>query len=254
MRLFWETFQPSTALFVLFGLGIVVIVLRQRRAGAWLTGIAAALFAIIVLLPVSSFLVVTLETRFPAPRLPDKVDGIIMLGGALNSHTTERWGRPQVNHHAERIIEAMVLARRYPDAVLLISGGHYDPEERLPEADIARSLMKELGQPEGRAVFEDKSRTTWENGVLSRALVHPRKGQTWLLVTSAQHMPRAVGVFRQLDWDVIPYPVDYMSDGEVRWAFDSVGYRLAAFDAVTREWMAMIVYHLKGRTPAFFPG
>ncbi|MGE0666646.1 MAG: YdcF family protein [Sphingomonadales bacterium] len=254
MRLLWETFQPSTSLLLLFALGLLLTAAGHRRIGRWLLLAAGIPLAAILALPVSNGLLVALETRFPQPVLPERVDGIIMLGGALNSHATDRWGRPQINHHGERLFEAMVLARRYPDATLLISGGHYDADERLPEAAIARQILRELRQMPKHVVFEDKSRTTWENGVLSREAVGPRPGQNWVLVTSAAHMPRAVGVFRKLGWEVIPYPVDYQSDGTVRWRFNSAGYQLAAFDSVAREWMALIVYRLEGKSSALFPG
>jgi uncharacterized SAM-binding protein YcdF (DUF218 family) len=74
-----------------------------------------------------------------------------------------------------------------------------------------------------------------------------------VLVTSAFHMPRAVGVFRKLGWQVIPYPVDYYTRGNVTFEFQSVGYRLAEVDYVVREWMALAAYHLMGRTSELFP-
>ncbi|MEN3974414.1 YdcF family protein [Emcibacter sp. SYSU 3D8] len=253
MRLLWDIFQPSNSLFLAFALGFVLLVAGHRRAGKWLMSLSVIAFAAIMVLPLSSYLMVTLETRFPASELPEKVDGIITLGGALNSRSTQRWGRPQMNEHAERLTEAITLSQRYPDAALLISGGHYDPADTLAEAEIARGLLSELGHPLDHTMFEGKSRTTWENGVLSRDLVKPAPGETWVLVTSSFHMPRAVGVFRELGWQVIPYPVDYFTDGSVRWDLDNVGYRLGEFDYVVREWAALVAYHLMGRTPELFP-
>lgn len=253
MRLLWEVFQPSNSLFLLFALGFALRLVGRRRIAGWLMSISFAIFAAIMVLPVSNYLMVRLETRFPAPALPAHIDGIISLGGALDSRTTDRRRQPQINKHAERLTEAMTLSRRYPEATLLLSGGHYDPDDRLPEADIARDLLVALGHPPDRMLLEDKSRTTWENGVLGREVARPKPGQTWVLVTSAFHMPRAIGVFRKLGWQVIPYPVDYVTDGVTNGSFVSVGHRLAQFDFVVREWMALLAYHLKGRTSALFP-
>lgn len=253
MRLLWDVFQPSNSLFLLFALGVVLRLSGRRRIAAWLMSLSFAAFAAIMVLPVSNTLMARLETRFPAPALPAHVDGIIVLGGALNSATTDRWRRPQINNHAERLTEAMTLSRRHPEAALLLSGGHYDPDDRIPEARIARDLLVELGHPPDRMLLEDRSRTTWENGVLSREIAGPKPGQTWVLVTSAFHMPRAVGVFRKLGWQVVPCPVDYFTDGTTSGPFVSVGHRLAQFDFVAREWMALVAYHLKGRTSALFP-
>jgi uncharacterized SAM-binding protein YcdF (DUF218 family) len=249
LRLLWDVFQPSNSLFMLFALGFVLRFAGRRRIAAWMMSISFAVFAAIMVLPVSSYLATTLETRFPAPALPAHVDGIITLGGPINTRASEQWGRPQINGHVERLTEAMMLSRRYPEATLLISGGHYDPSDRLSEAPVARDLLVELGHPAERMLIEDRSRTTWENGVFSRELAQPKPGQVWVLVTSAFHMPRAVGVFRALGWQVIPYPADYFMNQSVV----SVGHRLAQFDIVTREWLALAAYHLKGRTSSLFP-
>jgi uncharacterized SAM-binding protein YcdF (DUF218 family) len=249
VRLLWDLFQPSNALFILLVLGGLCRLAGRRRVGAWLLGISTAGLAAIVLLPLSSLLASPLETRFPQPRLPAHVDGIITLGGVISSQGTERWHQPQLNEHAERLTEAIALARRHPEATLLVSGGHWDPDDRRGEAEIARDLLVQLGQPLDRALFENNSRTTWENAVFSHDLARPRPGQAWVLVTSALHMPRAVGVFRAVGWDVIPYPVDYMP--RPSWA--GVGYRLDAFDAVVREWAALAMYHARGRTQTLLP-
>jgi uncharacterized SAM-binding protein YcdF (DUF218 family) len=254
MRLIWALFQPSNSLALVALAGAALLLAGRRRAGTWLTAIAAGLFAAIMLLPLPGALMLPLETRFPLPALPAHVDGIITLGGSLNSRKTDRWGRPQLNEHAERLTEAAVLARRYPDATLLISGGHWDPDDRLAEADVAARFYRELGVPTNRVLIENRSRTTWENGVFSRDLARPRSGQTWILVTSSYHLPRAVGVFRELGWDVIPYPTDYQTDGRVGWGrIDSVGERLEAVDFALREWLALAAYRLQGRTSELFP-
>ena len=206
-----------------------------------------------VLLPVYTMLAVPLETRFPPPALPDRIDGIITLGGALGSRGLERWGQPQMNEHGERVTEAIALSRRYPDALLVVSGGHWNPKARYGEAEIARRVLADLGHRPEHVIYENESRTTWENAVLSQGLVKPKPGQTWVLVTSALHMPRAVGVFRRLGWEVIPYPVDYITDGTVRFGLESAGYRLDRTDFTVREWLALASYYLQGRTSELLP-
>lgn len=254
MKLAWAIFQPSNSLFLLLALGLILRMTRRRTAGKWLVSLSVIGFTAIMVLPLSGYMMMVLETRFPRPVLPAQVDGIITLGGAINTRTTDHWGRPQLNERVERLTEAIALARRYPRATLLVSGGHWSPKDRLGEAEVARTLFGQLGQPVGRAVFENRSRTTWENAVFSKALARPRPGEKWVLVTSAFHMPRAVGVFRRLGWEVIPYPVDYYTTGtiDLDWS-GSVGERLAAFDFIAREWMALAAYHLRGRTSELFP-
>ena len=121
-----------------------------------------------------------------------------MLGGAVDQNLTEARGIPALNGAAERMTEFVVLARRYPEAKLVFTGGQGSlVHGGTTEADVARRLFDALGVPEARVTYEDEARNTWENALLTRRLVEPKPGETWLLVTSASHMPRSVGAFRQ---------------------------------------------------------
>ena len=77
------------------------------------------------------------------------------------------------------------------------------------EAAATRGCSSRDGLDARRILVETRSRNTYENAVYSKELAQPQPGQIWLLVTSANHMPRAVGCFRAVGFDVIPYPVDY---------------------------------------------
>ena len=93
----------------------------------------------------------------------------------------------------------VILAKRYPGAKLVFTGGSGAIEQGVSnEAEYARILLEQLGLPPDRVVFETTSRTTWENAVNTYALVKPQPSESWILLTSASHMPRAVGVFRKL--------------------------------------------------------
>jgi uncharacterized SAM-binding protein YcdF (DUF218 family) len=105
-------------------------------------------------------------------------------------------------------------------------------------------------------VIESRSRTTRENALFSRRLVEPHEGERWLLVTSAWHMPRSVGCFRQAGFPVVPYPVDYRTRGpQDRWrTFSSLSEGLRRLDLATKEWIGLLGYRLAGYTDALFPG
>ena len=75
-----------------------------------------------------------------------------------------------------------------------------------PEAEAAERFLAAMGVPSGRTTFEARSRNTSENAMLTRDLVSPKPGERWLLVTSAFHMPRAMGAFRHAGFDVIAWP------------------------------------------------
>jgi uncharacterized SAM-binding protein YcdF (DUF218 family) len=84
--------------------------------------------------------------------------------------------------------------------------------------------------------------------------IRPAPGQRWLLITSASHMPRAMGVFRRVGWDVTAWPVaDQNSISCGTWMTQSLSGRLSGFDAATHEWLGLLAYWLIGRTDAILP-
>jgi uncharacterized SAM-binding protein YcdF (DUF218 family) len=80
--------------------------------------------------------------------------------------------------------------------------------------------------------------------------VKPLPGQVWLLVSSAQDMPRIVGIFRRLNWPVVPVPVAFKSDSHHSF---SLGGNLNDLDRGSHEWLGLLLYRLIGKTDALFP-
>src|SRR5207248_10072596 len=87
----------------------------------------------------------------------------------------------------------------------------------VAEASATLGFVLEEGVAENRIVLEERSRSTHENAVFAKELIRPSTAETWILVTSAFHMPRAVASFRAVDWPVIPYPVDFKVDPNTVW-------------------------------------
>ena len=250
----WDYLPPSNMLLILLLIGLICLWVGWKRTGKTVLIVTSLLIAIIIALPVSGTLMTTLEKRFPQPDLPVEIDGIIVLGGSMNPQNTEIWGQPQLNARVERLTEGAALARRYPDAKLVFTGGQWG-DGTLSEADVARQFFEQLGLPEEQMVFENQSGNTFENVAFSKRILDPQPGEVWVLVTSAFHMPRSIGVFRRAGWDVLAYPVDYYTGGEVVFTVSpNLGSGLATFDFVSREWVALLGYYLKGQSTAFFPG
>jgi uncharacterized SAM-binding protein YcdF (DUF218 family) len=261
--------QPSTLL-LLCCVGGALLVGRGRREGGRRRGrqgagrrlgwtllvVGIGGFLAVLLLPLDQWILLPLEDRFPPPSVPPAhVDGIAVLGGAVMPELAAVRGQPALNAAAERMTETVALARRYPGARVVFTGGQGAllPGE-LSEADVARSLFAALGLPPERLTFETLSRTTAENAAMARALARPAPGETWLLVTSAAHMPRAVGSFRAAGWDVTAWPVGYKSGRAWRlWLPGELGLRLAQLDGAAHEWAGLLAYRLLGRTDALFP-
>jgi uncharacterized SAM-binding protein YcdF (DUF218 family) len=256
-KIFWVVAEPVSLATIVGVLGILLGFTRFARAGRALMAGAIIGLAVGLLTPLGTLLLRPLEERFPQPpaNIPPPA-GIIILGGAVDAEKLEARGQVSLTADAARMTTGVELARRYPTARLVFTGGSGGLLGEGPtEAMGARKLWLSLGVPAERMTFEAKSRNTWENAVFTRDLVKPKPGETWLLVTSAWHMPRSVGIFRHLAFDVIPYPVAYRTFGDERdfLLSSSVIDKVIMLDCSVREWVGLLAYRLAGKTDALFP-
>lgn len=240
------------ALVGFFGLG------RNGRRWARLC-LALSLGAIVTatVLPVGNWLIAPLENRFPRPTAwPERVDGVVVLGGGGFPEIAIPRGVAAFGEPGERFMALIAMARRYPDAEIVYTGGVGRLGGNLAtEADVVRMFVAEQGLPPERVRYEDRSRTTYENAVRTAEMIRPQPGERWLLVTSAIHMPRSMGVFRHVGLDLEPWPVDYRTPG----LFDSfwqpqVAVRLNDLDEAAYEWFGLVYYRLRGLSDDLLPG
>lgn len=252
-KLIWPLLSPLNFLFLLFLAGVLLMPLF-RRAGKVVVGAAVILFLIFGLMPVGPELMAGIENQYSRPaQAPEKVDGIIVLGGALESELIVARDTLVVNNAAERILEGLRLARLYPDAKLVFSGGEGQLHSiNHPESVDIRDFISTYGGVDAaRPLYEEKSRNTYENAVFTRALIKPGPGQHWILVTSAFHMPRAVRVFESAGWSgIVPWPVDYRTSGTVSAFPDklNVAGNFMMLDMALHEYVGMLSYRLSGKT------
>lgn len=255
-KILWALLAPDLFLVYLFAAGVLCLYLQKLKAAKFFLVASLSLLLIVAFLPVGLWLLYPLEKRFPAnPELPPDVDGIILLGGTINPSTSAAWGQAEMGNSAEREIAFMQLAREYPEARLVMSGGNGEIfGQQYREADISQSLLQTLGMDLQRIVFERDARNTYENALNSKPLMQPRIGETWLLVTSAYHMPRSVGIFCKQEWPVLPWPVDHYTAPDDLMALDSnLGGNLGVLRIALREWAGLAVYYMTGKTTALLP-
>ncbi|MGY6646733.1 MAG: YdcF family protein [Salinarimonas sp.] len=257
-KIVWFLLAPSNLLALLVALGLLLASLtRARRSGLALAGIACAGLFLFGMTPLASLAMRTLEARFPvAEPLTGTVHGIVVLGGSQDPDASIALGQPVLNEAAERLVVGLELARRFPDARVLLSGGSGAlAGNDTSEARAGALMLESLGLDPVRILIEERSRNTHENAVFSRDVAQPQEGETWLLVTSAFHMPRSVGVFREAGFEVVPYPVDFRTmgrDGGLP-GFATISDGLRRFDVAMREYVGLVAYRLTGRTDALFP-
>jgi uncharacterized SAM-binding protein YcdF (DUF218 family) len=220
---------------------------------------SAVVLAIIGFSPLGKLLLYPLEQRFPPwDSTRGAPDGIIVLGGAIDPDLSVAKGRAVFGHAADRIVAAAALARQYPNARIVFSGGNANlvSDDSAREADYAISVFESLGIAGRRLLVERSSRNTQENAQFSKAVANPKDGERWLLVTSAFHMPRAIGLFRKAGFPVEPYPVDWRVGGGadlLRFSQIALG-GLDRTDIAVREWIGLVAYWATGKIDALLPG
>ncbi len=238
----WFFAAPSHLLVWILALG--VLSWRSWFGRILIIGVAGFL-VLLQFVPLGDWAVASLENQFPRGPWPAHVDGVLELGGGLNSTILTRRGVPGATSEG-RVVATFEAARRYPKARIVFSGGG-DPQA-VPEAVVARYVLEgQLGLPPGRVLYEKRSRDTFENFLYSKPLAKPAPGETWLLVTSAFHMPRAMAVARQAGWAMIPWPSDYLTTGQTGLYHQGESGNLEDLDLAAHEWVGLLAYRLAGR-------
>jgi uncharacterized SAM-binding protein YcdF (DUF218 family) len=254
-KLVWALLQPGNLLLLCLLAGTLLL-LRGRRRGELLVVLSAIGLLLFAVAPIGPAMMLVLEQRFPRPpKLPERLDGILVLGGAVDPRLTLSHGETAFNGSVARVLAGVALARHHPEAKLALVGGE---GELFPvgfaESRATSSFVLEEGIPAARIIIEDRSRSTHENAVFAKELIRPGTGQNWVLVTSAFHMPRAVAAFRAVDWPVIPYPVDFKVDPRtgLRANFNLLN-GLGTSTIAGKEWAGLVGYRLRGWTEDLFP-
>lgn len=255
-KVFWGIVQPLS-LAALLTLATFVLLLTGFRALATVTaGLALTVLGLSGWTTLGALLLAPLEERFKRPPAPATVAGIVMLGGSFEGGVNRARGGYEMNSSADRVIETAVLAERYPEARIVVSGGSGALVlEGEGDADTASRLFPKLGFARNRLVLERRSRDTFENALFTKQLVQPKPGETWLLVTSAFHMPRSMALFRKAGFEVVPWPTDYRTQGNEGFGLARKG-PLDAVQMTTvalREWVGLLAYRLSGRIDQLLP-
>lgn len=249
--------SPPRIAFVLLCVGVVLLYTRQRRLGRRIIAGLVVSTVILSFVPVGDWLLQRLEARFPRlDPLPRQVHGIVLLGGEINQQLTLAHGLPVIGRGASRLLAFADLARRYPSARLVFSGGSGQLlDHATTEAAAMPIALRAVGIEETRVEFEGRSRNTYENAVFSKEIADPKPGETWLVITSAFHVPRTVGAFRQAGFPVQPYAVDYANAGVLEWDFDVFSFDkgFGSLSVPLKEFVGLAAYRMLGYTDALFP-
>ena len=255
-KVLWFLVDPGNLILIFMIIIFILSLLGYAKSVIRLLGLGVCTLLLIILFPVDNLLIRDLENRFSIPKpLPATVDGIVVLGGTVDQFITVSRGGVAINGSIERIFEFARLSKLYPNAKLVFTGGSgVIGEQKLKEAHFIKPILKSLSVDTEKVIYEDKSRNTYENAVFSKKIVKPRPQEKWFLITSAFHMPRSIGVFRAAGWNMIPFPVDYMTEKSFKFK-PSLNLRssLNGISIVLHEWLGLFFYWGMGYIDTFYP-
>lgn len=251
-KLVWATIKPETWILLALAWALLAALRNHPKRARRRLVVTLTLVAVMGYFPLGQVLLARLEATYPTDPPLTRVDGIVILGGGEEPRIAQSWGMVQLNEAGERYLGGLMLANRFPDARVVFAGGSARLTDlggiAASEGAMAERLFRSMGLPADRLVIEDRSRNTAENATLSRALAQPQQSETWVLVTSAFHMPRAMTSFARAGWpDMTPYPVDHRSEpfwGKTGW---NLGENLIDLNTATKEYVGRLAYGLAGR-------
>ena len=256
-KCFWFVVEPGNFLVLLLVGGVALHAkTRHSKLGLRIVWTAATLFALILVFPLGSWLVKPLEDRFPHRAWPNHVDGILVLGGGAVPKILLERGMPLSLTGSARVLAAADAARRYPNAKLVFSGGSSQLIGNSgTEADVASVIFRQAGIDTNNVTFESRSANTWENIVFSQKMVSPKPSETWMLVTSAFHLPRAMGVAQKLGWKMIPWSSDYLTGTYFSGPSfpSSFSANLNELELAVHEWFGLAAYRVTNKTATLLP-
>ncbi|MCW8885411.1 MAG: YdcF family protein [Motiliproteus sp.] len=260
-KLIWAVISPDHLLLFLFTFAVIRSAFsrtdspsKSQRAGRRLLWSSLLLIWIIAIYPVGHLLLSPLEQRFPANELPpeSELSGVIVLGGAEKIRTSADWNTLETNEVAERLLVIPELLRRYSNSRFIYTSGSASVENPSKRgADLVKAYLERQGVAE-RFEFERQSRNTYENAVYTKQLIGDDGGK-WLLVTSAFHMPRSVGVFSYQGIDVIPYAVDHWTLAQAPGFHFNLASNLGSLKMAMRAWIGLFAYWFTGKTAQLLP-
>ena len=255
-KIIWLLASPDSLLLILLLFSLTLLFLGKISSAKKLLSVVSLAFILIAFFPLGEWLLHPLESQFKTnPTLPTNVDGIIVLSGSEKAELSHIWNQVEVGAAAERNLAFLNLARRYPKAKLVFTGGTGRlTKQNYKAADVAKKLFEQQNFNIKRITFESKSRNTFENAINSKEIVKPLKNEKWVLITTGWHMPRSIGIFCKVDWKTIPYPVDHQTRKGSLYRIDfDFAKNLVLLKTGIKEWLGLFAYYLSSKTTSLLP-
>ena len=253
-KILWLIVNPFNIFIFITLFTMFLYFINFRRLSLIIYLINFIFIALISFLPIGSYLTYIIEKEFHTnTKIPERVDGILILGGATNPLLFKEFDQISLNGSAERLVESVMIIRKFEKAKVIFSGGSgIVNRSDLGHSQVAKLFYKKMGVDINKIFFEDKSRNTHENIIYSKKIAKPKKNENWLLITSAFHMKRALLIAEKNNWKLIPYAVDFKNIKDFKLTPNlNLLSNLNSFQSGLHEWLGLASYYLMGRTEKF---
>ncbi|MDB5526230.1 MAG: putative rane protein [Rhizobium sp.] len=255
-KIAWLFLQPLSLAFFLIVLAGMARWIDRRKLAFLLSSLSVIILFVTLFTSTGAWALQKLEARYPRTALPEQVACMIVLGGVFDLAVTAGRGGVEMNQSADRFIEAARLARLFPEAKIMVSGGDGSfSGDYKGDGELAGDFFTAMGIDPARLIRETASRNTAENVSKTRVLLDKNGLKDCLLITSGYHMPRARSLFDKAGVTTMPWPTDYRASGRVTLGFDFTQPTLNSqlTSTAAREWLALAVAYLKGETGSWVP-
>jgi uncharacterized SAM-binding protein YcdF (DUF218 family) len=255
-KIIWLLISPYNLFVILLTITFLLLLFNRYAKAKLLLSFITLFTLMLSFFSLGDLLLYPLESRFQHnPELPEKVDGIIVLGGSVIPSLSQEWQQLETNSFNERIFSFIELAHRYPQAKLVFTGGSASLDRNRPtEADIIGDYLLKVGIQQERLILENQARNTVENVTRTQQLLQPAVDENWVVITTAFHMPRSIGIFCQQGWSVIPYPVDHHTLPSERY---KIKFNLADhannLQIAVHEWLGLAAYYATAKIGSILP-
>ena len=238
-------FTPTPLIGFLLLIGLILLWKRKKRAKEFIIT-SITLFVLFSTDPLAEYLLDNFENAYPALKVEDasQIKYIVVLAGGYFPYDKHPLTTELGAYTLVRLVEGVRLAKKIPQAKLVLTGKGWAENT---EASAMKLLALELGIEESRIITEEKSMNTHAHTIYLKEII---QDSPFILVTSALHMPRAMGIFKKSGYSPLPAPTGHNLRSEYS-PFSLVepfpkGNNLAAMDDLFLEYYGIIWAKIKG--------
>ncbi|EKT62082.1 envelope biogenesis factor ElyC [Providencia burhodogranariea] len=205
--------MPLPLLLILGFIGIILLwFTRWQKSGKVCVSISVIAVTLLSIQPISDSLLAPTEGSFDkryeliTTNPPEHVDYIVVLGGGFTYNPDWSPSSNLLNNSLPRITEGIRLYLKYPGSKLIFTGGK--ASSSISSAEVAAMVAQSLGVPAEDTIALTEPKDTQEEAFEVERII----GKTpFLLVTSANHLPRAITIFTKRGMHPLPAPANQLA-------------------------------------------